>query len=179
MNYTTLRSFLIVLASLVSTAHSKGMMKGCHHHKMNKMMKGCGVAKAPTQKPVARMLPTRKPSKAPATGSPTPNKCPDALRKVSHNGFLYALVEQLESRDGAFAAAAMYNCCGAQGVLSPFNERSSVVIPSLLNEGEDAWVADTEPSACRYLERVQGYAGNYWGPCDIERFFFVEFNCVA
>ena len=174
---TMLSALLVLLATLVSTARSKGM-KGCHH-RHHKMKKGCGHPTAPTNKPAVRMAPTGKPSRPPTTTVPTPNRCPAFEITGVHKGYLYARVLGMTSRDDAFAAAATFHCCGAQGALAPLNERSSVAIEGLMEESSSAWVAETDSSSlCRYVYILDLF-GSDFGACDAERDFIVEFACVG
>jgi hypothetical protein len=82
------------------------------------------------------------------------------------------------TRDEAFTTAATYRCCGAQGMLSPYNERSSVVIDTFLGEGSTAHLLETDSSSQCHYAFFMDWAGDAYGPCDAERLSIVEFACV-
>jgi hypothetical protein len=172
-------ALLIFVGTMLLPAAQGKSMKGCHHHK-HKMMKkaGCGLPKPPTKKPVGRKAPTRKPSSAPATAAPTPNRCPEFVATGMSQGYMYALVDEEVTRDEAFTTAATYRCCGAQGMLSPYNERSSVVIDTFLGEGSTAHLLETDSSSQCHYAFFMDWAGDAYGPCDAERLSIVEFACV-
>jgi hypothetical protein len=173
MTNTVLPAFVIfVVAILVPTARSKGM-KGCHHPMGHKMKKGCS---RPTKKPVARMNPTRRPSKTP-TAMPM-QICPEAT--LPSGGRLFALVGQGLSRDAASAAAATYNCCGVNGTLPRLGDTLGEAMLQLVEIGDEVWAIGLDPPNCMYATKESADSidpGS--GPCDVGRLVVVEFACAA
>lgn len=186
-------SFLMTVAllSLLPTARGKDM-KGCRHPNSNhmthrmKIMKGCGLSKSPTRKPiVARTPPTRTPTRSP-TGMPAlPSNCPDTLQTTLVLGTLYALVEESLSWNASVAAATTYRCCGSQGSMPPYVDLATFAIPTLLpDDGDETWVAGSSylMPECTYVKRdaaPSSTVSTAIDSCDVERFFVVVFPCVV